>query len=355
MKIALLTLQYDNNYGGNLQRFALSTVLQRMGHDVTCLYLDFIFFPKSRIQYLKNIVYRIIYRIITRKPIEIFVEKHNYQKYLNSCKITRPFFDHYVKHTDVITSKKQLRQYVNFDAFIVGSDQVWRKKFTEMYGIDTFFFDYLPNDKTNRIAYGVSFGSDENELSPEDIKHLTPLFNKFKKISVREESALNMLQNYKWGSKDAEVVLDPTLLLSSEDYDKIINENETSNIQGNVFCYILDSDNQKEEFIQRYAKEHNKTIYSGSLGTMDVPQWLLSFKECDYVITDSYHGVLFSIIYNKPFHVFFNKFRGSARFASLEKILSFKMNQENYNWLKINEKLTKLRKKSISFLGNALL
>ena len=350
MKIALLTLQYDNNYGGNLQRFALMTILQKLGHDVTDLHLIFRFFPDSKIQYLKNIFFRIFQRIKIRKPIEVFVERHNYQRYINSCRNTSSFFYRYIKHSKAISSPKQLNRYINFDAFVVGSDQVWRKKFTCIYGIDTFFFNFLPPHKTNRIAYGVSFGSDEKELTAEDITRLTVHFNSFKKVSVREESAIQLLKEYKWDNKNAEVVLDPTLLLSAEDYNKIILENETQELPGNVFCYILDSNEEKKIFISNYCAEHQKKAFYCSLGTISIPQWLKSFKDSDFIITDSYHGVIFALIYNKPFHLFSNEFRGNTRFSSLESLLSLKFNQENYNWPEINSKISTLKEKSISFL-----
>ena len=354
MRIALFTLQYDNNFGGYLQRFALMTVLQRLGHDVTDLHLIFRFFPDSKIQYLKNIFARIVKRIVTREPIEIFVEKRRFQRYINSCQKSLPFFHRYIKHTKAISSPKHLSQHLNFEAFIVGSDQVWRKKFTYIYGIDTFFFNFLPSHKANRIAYGVSFGSDESELTSEDITRLTPLFNSFKRVSVREESAIQLLQEYKWDNKNAEVVLDPTLLLSAEDYNKIILENETQELPGNVFCYILDSNEEKELFISNYCAENQKKAFYCSLGTISIPQWLKSFKESEFIITDSYHGVIFALIYNKPFHLFSNEFRGNTRFSSLESILSLKFNQTKKNWSEINAKINTLRTKSISFLVDAL-
>lgn len=354
MKIALLTLQYDNNYGGNLQRFALMTILQKLGHNATNIHLCFKFFPGSRIQYLRNIIHRILLSIKTGKRIEIFAERNNYKKYIRSCQNTLPFLNRYIKHTKAVTTSKQLKQHTDYDAFIVGSDQVWRKKFTKIHGIDTFFFDFLPADKINRIAYGVSFGSDKNELSSEDIIRLTPLFKKFKNISVRETTALDLLKEYSWEKGNTDIVLDPTLLLSPSDYDKIIDENETSTLPGDVFCYVLDFNEKINQFIQHFTESNHKTAFYCSPGTMSVPQWLRSFKESTFIITDSYHGVLFSIIYNKPFHLFSNSFRGNTRFDSLAEILSFKYNQDVYNWTEINNRIKELKEKSISFLSKAL-
>lgn len=353
MKIALLNLQYDSNYGGNLQRFALATVLQRMGHDVTHLNLRFKFYPDNKLLYLKTLFFRVYDKFVKGLSVEVLQEKKNKLRYLESCKNTESFYQKYIKHTEPIFSKKKLRKYLSFDAFIVGSDQVWRKKFTQIHGIEPFFFDYLPKEK-KRIAYGVSFGTDENELSSEDLNLLTPLYKQFQAVSVRETSALKLLKEYQWTIPSAEVVLDPTLLLSKEDYNQIITDNDTKPIRGDLFCYILDETSEKNDYINLFSKEKGLTPFKCPLGGSSIPQWLRSFKDSKYVITDSYHGILFSIIYNKPFFFFKNEFRGMSRFSSLESIFNFQLNSVNYDWDEINKQLYLMRQRSILFIEKAL-
>lgn len=354
MKIALLNLQYDNNYGGNLQRFALIKVLQKLGHEVTHLNLRFRFFPDSKLVYLKILFWRIFNRIVKKQSIEIFQEKHRKQEYIKSCEKTDIFYNRYIPHTEIIEHKKSLSKYAQeFETFIVGSDQVWRKKITQIHGIEPFFFDFLPPKKT-RIAYGVSFGSEENELSNEEIQLLTPLFKQFKAVSVREVSALQLLSLYQWDNPKAKIVLDPTLLLNQADYNEIISENNTIPSEGDLFCYILDKSDVKDDFIKAYAQQHVLKPFFCPSSNDSIPQWLRSFKDAKYVITDSYHGVLFSIIYNKPFHLFQNAFRGQSRFSSLEKILDTPLYSGTFNWQVINNQLHLLQKQSINFLTEAL-
>lgn len=357
MRIALLNLQYDNNYGGNLQRYALVTILQRMEHDVTHLNLRFNYIKTPLMKQIKPICKKLINRIFHGKHSDFFPEHHAQKMYEKSCESTDVFYNKYIKHTDVIGSKRELGKYSDFDAFIVGSDQVWRKTIASIYGIDTFFFDYLSgNNNAKRIAYGASFGTDENELDSSDIERLTQLYNKFSSVSVREESGLDLLSQYKWISPQASWVLDPTLLLDKNDYINLIEQAQTKPIKGNMFCYILDKSKEKDQIIERESKNRDLIPFSISLdGSVIVEQWLRSFADSDFVITDSYHGLVFSIIFNKPYILIRNKFRGNARFDSIMKASGIATDDgSEINWDDVNQRLALMKSSSITWLNNAL-
>lgn len=356
MKIALLNLQYDNNYGGNLQRYALMTILQRMGHDVTHLNLRFKFYPDNKLKYLKILFWRIYDRVIHGRRTPIFQEFYQRKKYYRDCQNTESFYNKYIKHTKNIESKKELKKFQEFDAFIVGSDQVWRKKFTQMHGIESFFFDFVKDSTKKIIAYGASLGSSENELSKEDLEELTPLYKRFSNVSVRELSALHLLEKYHWSNPQPTLVLDPTLLLNKKDYIDIINNNKTSNCPGNLFCYILDLNIDIEKQIHQIAQTKKLRPFFSSLkqNGISIPQWLRAFHDSKFIITDSYHGVLFSIIFQKPFYFFQNQFRGNARFENLQQIFNIQANQEINDSTHLYEELYKYKKDSFVFLENAL-
>lgn len=356
MKIALLNLQYDNNYGGNLQRYALMTILQRMGHDVTHLNLRFKFYPDNKLKYLKILFWRIYDRVIHGRRTPIFQEFYQRKNYYRDCQNTESFYNKYIKHTKIIESKKKLSKFQKFDVFIVGSDQVWRKKFTQMHGVESFFFDFVKDSTKRIIAYGASLGSSESELSKEDIEKLTPFYKRFSNVSVRELSALHLLDEYNWSNPQPTLVLDPTLLLNKKDYIDIINNNKTSNCPGNLFCYILDLNNGIEAQINHIAQTKNLCPFFSSLkqNCISVPQWLRAFNDSKFIITDSYHGVLFSIIFQKPFYFFQNQFRGNARFENLQQIFNIQANQEISNFSCINKELKKQKNHSFLFLSNAL-
>lgn len=358
MNIGLLNLPVDNNYGGNLQRYALIKVLQDMGHDVTHLNLRFSFNPYPWYTLCYIVLRRLASRIIKRNGCDIFPPEYRYQnEFKKKCAVTDIFYNRYVKHTKPIYNKQGLKKNKKFDAFIVGSDQVWRKKIASFYGISTFFFDFLPYfNKTPLIAYGVSLGTNENELNHEDLYILTPLYKKFKAISVREESALKLFKTYGWTKPKAIQVLDPTLLLSKEDYIELINAADTEKPKGNLFCYILDNTKEKDLLIRSIATEKGLTPFYISIEGHQptVEQWLRSFMDSEYVITDSFHGFVFSLIFNKPFHLINNDFRGNARFDSIKKTILNGCDIEHIDWSETNKRIEMWKKKSMQFLEKAL-
>lgn len=355
MKIALLNLPYDNNYGGNLQRYALMKVLQDMGHDVTHLNLRFHYYlPWYKMPY--TFTKRIILKYIFGRDLKINQERYSQQEYETKCAVTEPFYQKYIKHTDPITELKQLKQYQNFDAYIVGSDQVWRKRIAKKY-LQSMFLDFLPCDtKVRRIAYGVSLGVAENELSKDEIKQLSDLYRLFNAVSVREDSALELFKTYGWNQPQAVQVLDPTMLLRKEDYLRLIELGNTVPSDGNLFCYILDKTDEKRAFISQKVEElHLNPFELGLDKPTSIEQWLRSFVDAEYIITDSYHGLVFAIIFNKPFYLIKNEFRGNARFDSILRLLSDNKSTNNYSVVSLNQNLCTQRLHSLKRLKEVII
>ena len=355
MKIALINLKYDNNYGGNLQRYALMKVLQNKGHDVTHLNLRFNY-HRPWYKMLLSLIKIMVKKFFLGKDVKIPRWQHAQHTYEELCSITEPFYNKYVKHTEQITDLRKLSKFNGFDAYFVGSDQVWRKRIAGDY-IKTMFLDFLPeNTKSRRIAYGVSLGVAENELCNEEIKQLSDLYQRFDAVSVREDSALDMFKQYGWNKPQAIQVLDPTLLLCKEDYMLLIENGKTIQSDGNLFCYILDKTDDMDCLIQQKAKELNlKAFELGLDKPVSIEQWLRSFSDSEYVITDSYHGLVFSIIFNKPFFLIRNEFRGNARFESVIRMFGIHDDcSDNLNWNLINKSIAEYREKSFCFIANAL-
>lgn len=357
MKIGLLNLQYDTNYGGNIQRYALMTVLQKMGHEVTHLNLRFNFNEAPLHRRILRLAKRLIQKMLGRPNILLTPEYQMQQNYIKECSVTDSFYQKYIRHTPIINSKVELSRYTDFDSFIVGSDQVWRKSIAAFYGLGTYFFDYLPSSvNVPRIAYGVSLGTAENELDKEDVDYLTPLFHKFKAVSVREDSGLSLLREYGWNTPSPCLVLDPTLLLTREDYLLLINDGVAEPSKGNMFCYILDPSPEKDSLIAEYEK--SKSLKPFRVGDkqdkVSVQQWLRSFYDSEFVVTDSFHGMVFCIIFNKPFKLIQNKFRGNSRFESIMRELLIPEDTEQIDWDVTNELINQKREESMNFLRNAL-
>lgn len=358
-KIALLNMRYDNNYGGNLQRFALVTVLQRMGYEVEYLYIrdnwDSWFTTRS----WKKIIIRCIKQFIKfifhplNEPLIAWHKEDD--TYVKQCKITEPFLDKYIIHTKVLYTSNDLKRIIKnkqYDAIVAGSDQIWRKKYIERYGIGLFFMDFLPKTFTGKkIIYGASFGVDYREYSEKEMSYIRSFYSSLDYVSVREVSALSLLNQYGLINPKAEIVLDPTLLLEKEDYISLIKSTKTVAPEGNMFCYILDKTYEIEQLITQISGEKQLKPLIWSLETEGtIEQWLRSFLEAEYIVTDSYHGLLFSIIFNKPFRLIKNELRGQTRFDSIYQLLDIKLAKDDFNWDVITKKISKLRKKSMSVL-----
>ncbi len=154
------------------------------------------------------------------------------------------------------------------------------------------------------------------------------LLKKFDAVSVREASGINICRNY--FGVEALQMLDPTLLLSADDYRGLICKAHTEPSNGNILVYILDKTPEKVALVEKIAKDKNlipfwldsPDEYQSNLPLekqikMSVEQWLKSFGDAEFVFTDSFHGCIFSIIFRKQFLVFGNPKRGLSRFYSL--------------------------------------
>lgn len=359
MKIALFNLPIDSNYGGNLQRYALVKVLQEMGHEVVHMNMHYV--PHvSILTKLNWIIKQIVKIVLTGRSHMLSWKKFIYSTDIDRCLVANPFYERYIPHTIPIYRKDDLPIDDTYGAFIVGSDQVWRPCMTKSYGLSTYFFDFLPeNNAAIRLAYAVSMGVSKKELDEKDIVCLGDLYKNFSGVSLRESDSLKLLAEYGWTNPQAEFVLDPTLLLDKSAYEKIIEENDTEPSLGNMFCYILDPSKEKEVIIKDLSKEQKLCpffqIGCSSIDAMSIPQWLRSFRDADCIVTDSYHGFVFSLIFNKPVKILMNKQRGNARFESLANVIGIDLCTPDWNWSSINSKIEANRVKSVDFLEKHLL
>ena len=351
-KIALLNFPVDGNFGGHLQRYALMEVLRAEGADVTHLNCRYLIAKRSVYKQVKRAVkeaLRFAKGLLTGKR-----NRHDlpYLRYLlRRDPKTERFYERYVPHTKRIYSNQELAKYSDYDAYVVGSDQVWRAPMAAYnYGIEAYFFDYLPAGK-KRYAYGVSLGTKEKEYTDEQIARLTPLYKTFEMVSARENSAMAMFDEYGWTEPKAECVLDPTFLLDKTHYERLVKGAYTKKSNGNMFCYVLDEDEEKKAKIEQIAKEWNLRSYSITLkDDSPVEQWLRSFMEAEFVVTDSYHGFVFALIFNKPFRLLYNETRGNARFEHLLQLLNIKGDDTEFDWKAINAVLKKEKEKSLNYI-----
>ena len=346
MRIALLNLPIDNNYGGNLQRYALIKVLQDMGHDVEHVQL------KSTDKHSWTIPFRILKRTFVRifnHNQEIFIERNRKKKIAEIL----PFYKQYIPHSSEEYDENNIHELCHYDAYIVGSDQVWRKKISKN-NLPLLFLNFISDRNIVKLAYSVSFGCDVNELNKSEINLLGELYSRFTAVSVREFSGIDLIKSYGWELPKPIQLLDPTFLLSIDNYKCIIDNNRTSKSKGELFCYLLDPSSEKYDKVRQISSSKGFVPFFCTLNDrISIEQWLKSFYDAKYVITDSYHGMVFSIIFNKPFYLFRNEKRGNSRFDTLFNLFKIK-DTENIDWKIVNGVIAYKRSCSIAFLSSNL-
>lgn len=372
MKLGILTVPLGNNYGGLLQAYALQTTLNRLGHETCILRRIHDDRIKSVIRNLRNLTYSIIGKFYVSQIDKLELSKNMIyfaNQYINT-------------KSPLLKTTKALELYCKnskLDGIIVGSDQVWRPSYSPC--ITNFFFDFIEKRKIKKISYAASFGVDTWTFSDKETQRCKELIKLFDGVSVREDSGVDLCKQYL--DCNAISVLDPTFLLKKEDYIKLVELEKEPKKTGELFCYVLDKSKQKTELINLIAKKTHFFPYFCMPKHIDysemtlankadfkyppVTQWIRSFMDAKMVVTDSFHGCVFSIIFNKPFWVVANENRGATRFTSLlnrfgleNRLLNDLQNyssidwDENIDWEAVSEKRTAWEKESLNYLISSL-
>ena len=323
-----------NNYGCLLQAYALQHVLKRMGHDVVTdrngivrkplwnRVLRFVYHA-IRFYILKDYryyPYRYLFLSFNKENIALKSISTNMENFVDTHITTISFFEEY--------AKKWSNKVRFFDAIVVGSDQVWR---ATMSNISVCFLSFTKGVQVKRIAYAASFGMDNlKEYSRIDVRMASQYIKQFNAVSVREESGVQICRDY--FKMNAVHVLDPTMLLAMEDYLKLIEDKDKICSQDMLLTYILDRTQEKNVMIQEISHTLDLRPYENGPAKLfsniikdnpseciypSVSKWLAGFRDAQFVVTDSFHGTVFSIIFNKPFIAILNVERGASRFFSL--------------------------------------
>ncbi len=313
MRIEIITQPLGTNYGGILQNFALQKVLRSMGHEtLTVDYHKYSYSVWIR-KCCRSAVRRLVGRQVTFPPMPSRVRR-------NETPLRR-FVEKYIKLTTPRTWKIKggvVKKYAP-DALVVGSDQVWRTLYNNP--IERCFLDFSSGWNVKRIAYAASFGTEDWQFTEKQTLRCGTLAKKFDGISVREDSGEELCRKHL--GVEAVRVLDPTLLLRVEDYVSLCRDIPEQDPF--VFAYILDKSPEKLEGIKAFAEKRGLRFLIKSAGRDvkegdSVEAWLSCFRDAAFIITDSFHGAAFSIIFNKPFYVFSNALRGNGRFKTLLKL-----------------------------------
>lgn len=280
MNVGIMTFHWAANYGAVLQAYALSEYLTQRGNDVKVI--DY--YPR---RFKKNLVNAFATRhisAIAERVREISKEKN-----------IAPFRKKYLKLTRYFKSNKELSEgKLEFDCCICGSDQIWNESFLcsgERKKTYSYFLNFAPDDKII-ASYAASFGVAKyrDELKSDIKKYL----NRFDFISVRENTGLDILKDI--GINIGCVVPDPTLLLKKNDYEKFLIESRKEKYD---FVYMLHGKDDDANDLIKY--ENNKGVDTVACGNISIEEWLSDIYYANHIITNSFHGTVFSIIFERPF------------------------------------------------------
>lgn len=347
-----------------MQAYALQQALRKLGYEPVTLDIPFVpafwwyradarLYEKAlRLKHLGRVSDRVI-----QQQTDRFVAQH-------------------IHRSPRITSSAKLQRYYQQQpahAYIVGSDQVWRQSFVPM--LSDYFLGFIPErDNVRRIAYAASFGIDPIDIAPDQIPLYSMLLKRFDAVSVREISAVSLLEQQfdcptAW-------TLDPTMLLTQEEYIAQLGLRQGD--AGDVFAYFLSFTTSKEALAQQVAREHQTEcrLFSpwrhGSHPKAQpkacilppVEEWLEVILNAQYVVTDSFHGVAFSLIFGKPFVAIVNKSLGCSRFDTFVELFGLEVHEyegyelvslpDSYDREAVAQTLSTHRADSIAFLQRAL-
>ena len=372
ISVAILTLNGYFNYGNRLQNYALEQVLKTYADSVVTLNIKSnpkVFsnqIPNTHGNRLKRIFNRVISGAKGKSLLLVF--STYYLWYINSRRKARfkDFSERYLHEVAVELDGSKISAEIanSYDYFVVGSDQVWNPFFPEFS--EVYFLTFAPLYK--RIAYAPSFGVD---TIPVDFEaNFAFCLKSFKNLSVREESGSNLIE--KMCGIKAEVLLDPTMLLSIDDWLKFAKPVTLIPRKNYILVYFLGPiEFEVISRIRLFAKVNHMQIISLNdkryprYYSIDPREFVFLVHHCSIVITDSFHGVAFSIIFKKPFFIhqrncemdmssrletILNKFDLQSR-----KGMELSNNNMEINYKDVEISLNAERKKAKAFLHKCFL
>lgn len=373
-KVGIITLWGTPvNYGQILQAYALSQYIRSVGFDT------FIIRYKDKDSKSYDSWYKKIKRVLTgQKSISTIIKRYTCKHEQTANRGFKEFGERYLNFTDrLYTSFDDLKE--NFppaEFYITGSDQVWGA-YGSINCKKVYLLDFLPED-VKRISYAASFG--RNKLNQDEIETFKSALNKFTYISVREESGCKICASL--GIDKCKWVSDPTLLLPKETWFSLLRINYKEVKDKIVLFYILtnDENNRKIYKIANYLKRKGYIIkYVTSSYYLDkkanfnptIEEWLSTLDMASLVVTNSYHGTIFSLIFNTPFFFLSKTPVKEGQNSRLQSILNktklldrivnaysvdYIKNKlyQDINWEYVNSCLDEQRQNSIDFIKNAL-
>lgn len=305
MKIGIVTFEFNYNYGALLQVYAFVSHLKGLGHNVQILNRGWGQLPKMpQPKTLRSRISTLIGESYTLKSINDFRRRY--------LPLSEPI--HSEEDLDSVSRK--------FDLIIVGSDQIWSEGTTRQMGC-YYFADFAIRAGVPVASYAASMGKESFDVPSSLRTQISALLSGYKAVSCRERQAIGVLKRL--GAGNVQQVLDPTLIVDKRYFDKLtIGRGKLKDF---ISYYILDPSEKKKAILEGvrqamnlptrniYLKECNIPIVKNKYPSVE--SWLGNIGQAQMIVTDSFHGMVFSIIFKRDFVVIANEKRGVARFTSL--------------------------------------
>ncbi|MGO2083601.1 polysaccharide pyruvyl transferase family protein [Vagococcus sp.] len=366
-KVAICTINDNNNYGNRLQNYALQEVIKSLGYEVKTI--------KNNYTKQEKVIEKIISRDILfklKRKIKKMVKKDNEEnvELKKNNKLRKEKFDsftkNYILEYEKSIEKKNIESaYNEVNTFVVGSDQVWNYEFSRFSELN--FVPYK-NESQNLISYAASFGV---SFVPNGLKRMyKENLKRFDSISVRELEGKKIVDTL-LENNTTKVVLDPTLLLEKEKWEEFSKDSELNIFDDYILTYFLGELSEKDiDYIHKLSDEKKLKILNLNdnnndlLWTAGPLEFVSLFKNASIVLTDSYHACIFSIIFEKQFEVFernSNYTSMNSRMVTLFEELSLFNCWHGSNgktitidYVKVNKILEMKKKDSLLFLEESL-
>ena len=352
MRIGILTFQRAINYGAVLQAYALQQTLRGLGHEVWI-----IDYRQERVEHTDRRPFLKIdkWNLLKRGHLRSW---WNYNKEMDNVLGRRARFDRFLNNYLCLTEPCGRNNLPDFDIYVIGSDQVWNSSICD--GLDTVFWGAFPHLEGSRIvSYAAS--TSIKDLQKQNHTIIQQLLGNFSHISVREKETCDYLNLHYYLNKAAITVLDPTLLAEKEIWD--IFDNDEYKSQDYVLYFGARKCNDYPTVLQdkstSLAKQYGCDVKRIDFNLDSPEDFVNKFRYAKAVVSSSFHGVAFSLIFNRPLYAIVYGDEQDARYVNLLKSVGAsnmlvnvrqEVSPHNFEYQVINKSLTDLRSNSIDFL-----
>lgn len=364
MNIGILTFHNAHNYGAVLQAYALKKFLQKKYKNVSVIdYKNETLNQKYQLnQQLiigkKDIVFPWRWKKVFQRKKMMNYSRQQWEAQWYA-------FEEFI-NTEILGKTNNDVIFDNYDVIIFGSDQIWEKKATNGYDL-IYFGAFRFNGK--KISYAASMT--DSIIEKKDVVFFKNYLSDFFKLSVREESVAKMLSELL--NRTVDVMIDPSFLIDKTEYYEIMDKEFVPCKDKYILAYYVSENMDMSMYVRNLAKANNlkvveihyydlpeldKTYQYSNLGPR---QFLKCFEDAEFVVTNSFHGTAFSIIFEKQFYAYY---LNNNRVESLLKLLKINDNnkfetkimtlEKNINYKDVSNYILKLREKSLDYLVNGI-